>query len=76
MDEKQETKLFSFRLPLDVDEKLDYLAKATSQSRTGVIVALINAQYDSLIGNPEMMRVVEQMQELKERMESIFGVSS
>lgn len=76
MDEKQETKLFSFRLPLDVDEKLDYLAKATSQSRTGVIVALINAQYDSLIGNPEMMRVVEQMQELKERMESIFGTTS
>lgn len=66
----------AFRFSDEVIEKLDYLCSVVGQSRTGLLSSLICSEYDKYMGNPELQKLVAQMQDMERQMKSILGQGS
>lgn len=60
----------SIRFTEEVDQKLNSIAKIMKMTRTDVIVNLITAEYDRIHGNPEMLKMIEKLNAMKEEIEN------
>ena len=54
-------------------QKLEYICNSYDESISHFIRSLINAQYDSLVGNPEIEKMLEQMKEISRTVETMTG---
>lgn len=61
---KKETAQVTFRLPVTVLDKLDFLCKSYGMKRGDVIISMINAEYDKLCGSPELREMLDKFLEL------------
>lgn len=61
---KKETTQVTFRLPVSVLEKLDFLCKSYGMKRSEVIISSINAEYDKICGSPELKEMLDKFLEL------------
>lgn len=61
------------KLTEEEKQKIDFLCNTFGESKSGFIRSIINAQYDNLIGNPELAKMIEQMQELGRSVEIMTG---
>lgn len=62
----------AFRFTPEVDQKLNEIAKVMGMTRNDVVVNWIQTEYDKIMGNPELLKIIEQMNALKEQLE-LYG---
>lgn len=65
-------KACNFRFKADVVEHLDFLCGVTEMSRTAFLTSVIEREYDQYQGNPELQKLIAQMNEMKSQMESMM----
>lgn len=63
-------KQIAFRTTEEIDKKLSELETAMSMTRQDILNGLIVAEYDKIKGNPEIMKLLEKMNELKSHLET------
>lgn len=61
---KKDTTQVTFRLPVTVLDKLDYLCKSYGMKRSEVIISSINSEYDKICGSPELKEMLDKFLEL------------
>lgn len=59
----------SFKFEESTCEHLDVLISTLDTNATQLIEGIINIEYDRIMGNPEILKVISQMNELKTVME-------
>lgn len=59
----------SYRFKNETAEHLDILVSTLNTTATELIEGMINIEYDKIMGNPELLKVIEQMNDLKLVME-------
>lgn len=69
-------KPYNFRLAEDVNAHLDFLCSVLGVTRTGFITTVIEREYDQYQGNPELQKLIKQMQDMKVQMETMLGDKS
>jgi len=62
-------KATSFRFKEKTIEHLNVLSTTLNTTATELLEGLINIEFDKIMGNPELMKIIEQMSELKSVME-------
>lgn len=62
-------KLVSFRFNKQTDDQLNDIATAMHMTRNDVVINLISAESDRIKGNPQLMKLIEQMNDLKTQIE-------
>lgn len=67
------TKSYTFRFPEEVNNHLDFLCSVLGTTRTGFITTIIKREYDQYQGNPELQKLIRQMQDMKIQMEAMLG---
>lgn len=67
----KETAQVTFRLPVSVLEKLDFLCKSFGMKRSEVIISSINAEYDKICGSPELREMLDKFLELGDMMKGL-----
>jgi len=68
-------KIVNFRVTPEQERMLDELTMTMGQSRNEYLVSLITEEYDRIKGNPELMHMIEQMNDLKKQFEKFNGSS-
>lgn len=63
-------KQVNFRVTEDQDKKLDEIATAMGVPRNEVLVGMIEAEHERIMGNPKLLQIIEQMKQLKEQLEN------
>lgn len=64
-------KACNFRFAPEVVEHLDELCKTFDTSRTAFLSSMIEREYDSYQGNPELQELLSQMQDMKKQLEAL-----
>lgn len=64
-------KMIAFRSTEEIDSKLAEIEAAMSMTRQDVLNGLIVAEYDRIKGNPELMKIIEQMNRLKDQVTNL-----
>lgn len=64
-------KACNFRFAPEVVEHLDELCKTFDTSRTAFLSSMIEREYDSYQGNPELQKLLSQMQDMKKQLEAL-----
>lgn len=67
------TKQTAFRFSDEVLEKMDFLCAVTGDTRTSLLASMVCAEYDRYQGNPELQKLIRQMQDMKIQMETMLG---
>ena len=67
------TKTYSFRIPEEVNAHLGVLCEVTGETRTSLIISMIECEYDKYQGNPELRKLLGQMMDMKKQMEVMLG---
>lgn len=65
----QKYKAKSYRFKSETAEHLDILVSTFDTTATELIEGMINTEYDKIMGNPELLKVIEQMKDLKSVMD-------
>jgi len=65
----------SFRFQEDTVEHLNTLTSTYNTTATKLIETMINLEYDKLMGNPELNKIINKMNELKSTMEG-FAITA
>lgn len=63
----------TFRFPEEVDDHLNFLCSVLGTTRTGFLTTAIEREYDQYQGNPELQKLIRQMQDMKIQMETMLG---
>lgn len=64
-------KACNFRFAPEVVKHLDELCKTSDTSRTAFLSSMIEREYDSYQGNPELQKLLSQMQDMKKQLEAL-----
>lgn len=64
-------KACNFRFPVEVVEHLDALCQVSEVSRTAFLTAIIEREYDRYKGNPELQKLISQMQDMKKQLDAM-----
>lgn len=67
------TKPTGFRFTDDTLAKIDFLCSVTGDNRTSLLTSMVCAEYDRYQGNPELQKLIRQMQDMKIQMETMLG---
>lgn len=67
------TKPTGFRFTDDILAKIDFLCSVTGDNRTSLLTSMVCAEYDRYQGNPELQKLIRQMQDMKIQMETMLG---
>lgn len=67
------TKQTAFRFSDEVLEKMDFLCTVTGDTRTSLLTSMVCAEYDRYQGNPELQKLIAQMQDVERQMKSMLG---
>lgn len=59
----------SYRFKVETVEHLEVLMLNYKASATEILEGLINTEYDKLMGNPELKKMIEKMNQLKDAMQ-------
>lgn len=65
------TKACNFRFPPDVVAHLDALCRVSEVSRTAFLSAIIEREYDKYQGNPELQKLISQIQDMKKQLDAM-----
>lgn len=65
------TKACNFRFPPDVVAHLDALCRVSEVSRTAFLSAIIEREYDQYQGNPELQKLISQIQDMKKQLDAM-----
>ena len=67
----------SFRFSESVLQHLDYLVDITGTgSRTAFLTSVIETEYDRCIGNPELIKLLDQMRAIQAQVKIVTGQPS
>lgn len=75
MNPKKNTIAVTFRCDVAVVEKLDELCQVMGIKRSEFLISAITSQYDSLQGNPEMKKMLEQFKQIADTVKQLTGGS-
>lgn len=64
-------KACNFRFAPDVVDHLDALCRVSDTSRTAFLSSMIEREYDRYQGNPELQKLLAQMQDMKKQLEAL-----
>lgn len=67
------TKSTGFRFSEDVLAKMDFLCSVTGSTRTSLLTSMVCAEYDRYQGNPELQKLLSQMQDVEHQMRAVLG---
>ena len=64
-------KACNFRFAPEVVDHLDALCKVSDVSRTAFLASIIEREYDQYQGNPELQKLISQIQDMKKQLDAM-----
>lgn len=71
MNTKKDTIAITFRLSFDNLNKLDELCKIYGLKRGDFLVQCVTAEYDKMTGNPELIKILANMNDLASQLKAL-----